>query len=368
MGEGKVSRVATEFRVWMLRSAAVAAGAAVALGSQAVAQDAGAAAGQRFLAHLEANQPISGEFQIVTEIDAAQQSQLSPPSPPGGAKLQSVPEPVKQTLNCRWAWAAGREVCEALPGSSNSRYGFLTLPEGTLSGINSRQFNLTKAEMPGAEFYRPALFYFFSGGNHWREFLASARFSVEPQQAKQPDVLGLVARDGKWKTALLVDKATGRLREAAISFNDVPSWGLVVEELAVSKTDGRAFPSKARIEVYGPFSAVGKPFRTARLTANRVDFPTDSEVAKQFQLPIPAKAMVADRVLNAAIDIPAPTDAATIIVKDMPRTPYTPREEPAVLASPDWGRRAMLVGGAAVLPPVIFLLYKFIARRNAVRR
>ncbi len=296
---------------------------------QAPAEEPAAAVARQFLTHLETNQPIAGEFQIVTDIDAGQQRALMgaiAPAPKPG--IITVPEPARQVLNSRWAWATGREVAEALPGSAGSMYGFLTLPEGTLSGINDHQFNLTKSEMPRADFNRPALFYFLDGGDHWTKHFAGATFSLEAPADPRPGLAWLGVQKGQRKAVLAVERATGHLREAAVSHNGNLSWKLVVDELAISPTDGRAFPRKARVQVYGMASPADKPFRTVRLTATRVDFPTAAAVAKEFRLPVRAGAIIGDRVRDMAILPDAPTDGADIITKDMPRVAYTDRAAP----------------------------------------
>ncbi len=306
---------------------AALAGAALCLGVAAspatpVPQERPAdAVARRFLAHLAGNGPVAGEFRVETEIDAARRQQFLPPLParPG---IQVVPEPAKQALVCRWAWAPGREVCQALPGSAGGNlYGLLTLPGGSLLGINDGQYNLTESEVFGAAHARPACFYFLDGGQHWPANLAGAEFGLEPAKGHPPGFVTLVATTAGRRAKLVVGQATGHLREASVYYGDALSWKLVVEELAVSEAGDRAFPKKARTAVYLPGSDA--PFRQAVLTASRLDFPTGDDAAKEFHFPVRKGAIIGDRVRNMAILPDAETDAADIITKDLPRVPFS---------------------------------------------
>lgn len=275
---------------------------------------------RRFLAHLASNGPIAGEFRVETEIDADQR--ITPPAPPGPG-LRVVPEPLKQTLVCRWAWADKREVCQSLPGSAGSNlFGLLTLPEGSLLGVTDHQYNLTESQVYGAAWTRPADFYFLGGGRHdWSAAFAKAAYTTEPADGHPAGFVTLVATTEKSRTKLVVEQATGHLREASVYYGGRLSWKLVVEELAVSKTDGRAFPRKASTATY-LFNGA-KSLRKTTLTATRLDFPTERDCEKEFHFPVRKGALIADWVRNMAITPDAETDAADVITKDLPRKPFS---------------------------------------------
>ncbi len=348
-----------------LLSAALATVLAAAPYARSQAPNDPSALGQRFLAHLAANQPLAGEFRIETVLDHGQLGKLLGQTDAGGNKsVVTALEPERQLLVCRWAWADGKEVCEALPGSSNSMYGFLTLPEGNLFGYNPKQFNLTAPELLRADVNRPALFYFFNGGDHWKQFLTGANFSAG--EGGKPDLAVIVAKNDSTKAVLGIEPKTGRLRRASISHNDQLAWSLTVEELTASRTDERAFPSKATVEVFG---ADGKrPVRRVQMTASRLAFPTPGEAAGQFKLPVPAKALIGDRVLNAAIELSSPADGAGIITGRVspPRTPFTPTstEVPLSGAKARWRNNAYLIVIAAALPLVGYGLYHIVRRQR----
>jgi hypothetical protein len=348
--------------------AALLVGVAAALGPAAAGQDPAAAAGQRFLAHLEANQPIAGEFRIETVLDEDQQRGLIrdlPSEKKGKSRLKTSFEPSRQTLVCRWAWATDREVCEALPDSSkDSMYGFLRLPEGNLVGLNKKQFNLTKPEMLRDEMNRPALFYFFAGGGHWNKVLEGAEFSLATPNDAPADSLTLVARKGPSQVVLVLERNTSRIRRASLYSGDRLSWSLDVEELAKSPTDDRVFPSRASVAVYWRNSA--QPMRKVELTANRIDFPTAAEVASQFKLPVPAGALIGDRVLKSGIELKEPIDGADLITGRVnpPRRPYAnqPSETLAPSGEGQSRSRVYLFVLLVAVPLVLFGLYVFVTR------
>jgi hypothetical protein len=287
------------------------------------------AVAQRFFAHLEANQPVVGEFEVVTTIDYSNLPGGGAPRPAAKGGNTAVPEPAKQTLHCRWAWATGREVCEQLSGSHDSLYGFLSLPEGTLVGYSDKRYNLVRPDTLRTDITRPALFYFLSGANTWKKQLASSRFTLHTPTDPATDILE--AADEFSKVVLTLDKKTSRLRSGEIYFKGKLGWRLAIDSYATSQTDGRAFPTAATITTYlvegGGKS--DKPFRTATLTARRVEFPTTAEAAGQFRLPMPAQSLIADRIMNASVLTNRPIDAAQVLTQDVPREAYSaPAKEP----------------------------------------
>ena len=311
----------------------------------------GDAVAQRFFAHLDANQPVAGEFDITTTIDEAALKATAPPGsgPAGGASAK--PEPAKQALHCRWAWATGREVCQQLSGSQHAMYGFLSLPEGTLIGYNDKQYNLVKADTLRADVTRPALFYFISGANPWKKQFDGATFSLRTP-TDRPGMNVLTAERNGVKTILTLEENTSRLRGVEILIGNKVGWRLTIDAFATSPTDGRVFPTAATISTY-PTAGNGKsdkPLRTTTLRARRVDFPTPTEVASQFRLPVPSHALVGDRILNAAIEPTRPTDAAEIITQDVPRKPFTPPPLPAAPKSSNTWARTRLIAALLVLP------------------
>ncbi len=320
------------------------------------------AVAQRFLAHLESNQPVSGIFEIQTSVDF---SQL------GGAVEQKrkdrriVPEPSQQLLICRWAWTTNREVCEQLEGSKNALNSFLALPEGTLIGYRDKKYNLLPPEKPRADICRPALFYYMSGGNFWGQYLASAKYSLGSTTDSTPrEAVNLIAMNGPRKNVLTLDPKTGKLYAAEIYNGGARLWKLLIDEFATSP-DGRLFPTKARTFVYGNDPA--KPLRTTILTARRVQFPSTAEVAGQFKLPIPANALIGDRILNAAIEPERPTEASEIITGDVPRKPFTTSLPDEPIAAPrPWFKWVVMAVFLAV-PLVLFSVY-FILRYLRARR
>jgi hypothetical protein len=324
---------------------------------------------QRFFAHLEANQPIAGEFVVVTTVD---QSGLpaAPKAPGAKGDFKTVPEPAKQTLNCRWAWATDREVCQKLPGSHDSMYGFLSLPEGSLIGYTEKQYNLVRPDTLRSDVARPALFYFLGGASPWKKQLAKARFSLRPA-ADRPETDTLVAEGDGITTVLILDRKTSRLRSAEIAVAGKVGWRLAIDGYATSPSDARVFPTAATITTYAVpgEGASDKPIRTTTLAARKVEFPTPAEAATHFRLPVPPRALIGDRILNAAIEPDRPTDAAEIITQDVPRKPFSAPPRPPTGTRPGsfWSRSPLIVALLA-LPFVgygAYALVRYLRSRGA---
>lgn len=341
--------------------------------SSAWAQNPAEATWQRFLAHLQSNQPIAGEFRIETDVDNNQVKELTVGK--AGSKKDSSPspkfepEPTRQILDCRWAWANGREVCEARSTSSNSMYGFLTLPEGNLIGYTDKQYNLFKSnKINRSDINRPALFYFIGGSDHWKNELEQFDFSLHDDKTGATDTLVLEARKGSTTSRLVLERATSRLRRASIHFGERLAWDLNIEGFADNPTDARVFPRKASLAVY--LGGDGVPVRKVRLTATKIEFPTAQQVAKQFRLPVPSKALIADRALAGAIVTDKPTDGYDVITTHMPRTPLAerPRFESDASSIPSPGPpprgNVYWLAALAVVPLILFLIYILIRRKS----
>ena len=317
------------------------------------------AVAQRFLAHLDRNQPVAGVFEIHTAVDLPQvQGYLDETRKKG-----FVPEAAQQVLVCRWAWVTDREVCEQLEGSKDAPHSFLALPQGTLVGYPENKYNLLPPGKPRADVTRPALFYYLSGGPFWREYLASAKYSLGPATAQTPPgAVQLVATKEPAKCVLTVDRQTGKLYSAVIYDQGKPLWKLAIEEFATSPDGARVFPTKATISVY--HDSPEKPFRSVTLTARRVDFPSTAEVAGEFKLPVPAKALIADRVLDAAIVPERATEASEIITKDVPRQPFTPVPAETEAPPPESRTRVVVTAVLLAAPLVLYGAYYLVRRRR----
>jgi hypothetical protein len=296
---------------------------AVVAAPRASAQDRADALAQQFFAHLRANAPIAGEFQIRGVIDPEfyEEHRKEAERMSGNSNIRITPEPAEQLLNCRWAWDRDREMAETLPGGRNVFATFYSNREALLLGSDPGVFNLHKPRHNPK--YRPANFYFLGGASGWPELLGSCQFTTQPATAGSPEgTVQLIAHDSRTKavTRLLVEESSGVMHMAEIEVNSKLYFRLVIDSF-VKATDHRIFPAKARLMIYVDAHS-DRPYRVEELLAKAVRFPTlPGDVDHAFELTLPKGTKIADRLLNRTVDIRQPTSAQDILAGKVPSKP-----------------------------------------------
>ena len=285
------------------------------------AQDDADALAQRFLAHMKANVPVAGEFEIYRESDAEsykrrQESAAQMKFEGRGAVKVTVP-PRTGLGRYRWAWDGVREMTEALTDGKSDRkdviLSFFNSPEGQLITRNAAGY-YRLAEAGKVSDYRPGSFYsLYGGGIPWPEFLKDMSFSTTPAEGASPvGTVWLIARNDGLELRLLVERETGVMHRM-VGYWESDKYVEVTIDAFERGKDHRLFPRRARIEVFAPDSP-GRPSHTETLNAKRIDFPSPGEEThRALTLILPKGATVFDRVLNRQIVLSADTPARTVV-------------------------------------------------------
>src|SRR5581483_9207256 len=97
---------------------------------------------QRFLAHLDANGPVAGTFELRGTFDPAlyEERRRAVEKPTGNDRVKHVFERDSHVLVCRWAWDRGREMSETLADSKNIFATFYRDGEAFLHGGGPQTF------------------------------------------------------------------------------------------------------------------------------------------------------------------------------------------------------------------------------------
>ena len=295
---------------------------------------------QRFLAHMNSNGPIAGEFEIRTSFDQEirdrERQQLAQKNEAGkklGQREQRHNE--DQLLICRWAYDRDREMSETLRGSKNIFKSFYYDREASCVGETETSYNLDKPKRIAN--WRPAAFYFVSGMmERWTELLPDfkerAVIDAPPGSPENAVVLVLRRPKTKHEIRLLLHRETAELFGSEGYFSSALVARLTIYE-STRNHDGRVFPKRAEHSVFLPASQ-GRPFRTDRLVAKSVVFPTSQqETENAFALTLPKGALIADRLLNRGMKLEQPTNVQTIIRGHLPSRSFD-NEGPIALPEP----------------------------------
>lgn len=301
---------------------------------------------QRFIAHLNANMPIAGEFEVHGSSDPDFHKKRLDKLKDANERLKKIGgkvgiESAERLLVCRWAIDRDREMMETLPESRNTYKTFLSVGDVLLEGFEgngkNRSFNISKNA--AVTFSRPANFYFLVGMGHMTTSLPRSwdAKSIESAPAGAPAgtvVLVLTDKKIKGELRLLVERETCILHSMDQLFDSKPFRQLTIQEYARGPNH-RVFPTKARLVLYSPTESK-LPVGSETLVARRVTFPTSNEeIAAAFHLDIPNKSIVADRILNHATVLKDRTPAEKLMNQPLPSpmpmtqgTDFTPYMEP----------------------------------------
>jgi hypothetical protein len=328
---------------------------------------------QRFIAHLNANTPIAGEFEIRGVFDAAvyerhlqDVAKINQEKMKNGARY--IPEPDNRRLLCRWAFDRNREMLETLAGSNNVFKTFYLDRETMIEGFEQKVYNLEKPKDLATR--RPASFYFLGGAARFTELLPeyqSFALSAAPQGAPE-GMVTLTARkpSTKKELRLIIHRETCVLFEASLFVDSKPAWRLRIDELARGP-DHRVFPKSAELIGYLP-PYYDRPFRTETLQAKRIVFAqTQTEAEQSFALSLPKGASIADRMLNRSVTLEKPTSVQEVLTQPLPSIAL---EQPTVdmtsqLASPPSKRWYWLAGLVCAVAAVCVLIWAFQRRQRA---
>jgi len=303
--------------------------AAVATAHSAVAQSSPEAEAlmQRFVAHLNANLPVAGEFEMhgsfdpqAHEQDRLEAARLTKEKLKGRGTLTM--QAAERLLACRWALSRDVEMMETLPSSRDSFKTFYVNRELSLEGFQGNSFNITQRKNIAG--WRPASFYFLGGDTPWAELfpLYPVTEVRSPPNGSPPGSVQLVIRnpESKIEYRLLLDGATCQLHGYESFFDSKPFAHMTIQEVARGPGQ-RLFPTRAELTLArGP--NYHQPFRTERLAASRVRFPTSqSEVESSFALSLPKGAIIADRVLNRSMLLDRSTSVQEVVSGKLPSNP-----------------------------------------------
>jgi hypothetical protein len=275
---------------------------------------------KKFLAHMSANAPVAGTFEIRTIPDPAIQESLRKAARESGAKEGYGVSfgADKPELNCRWAWDGSREMLDTLSGS-NVWQTFLRTPEANLQGTVRDNFNLEK---PGpSSGYGPAGFYFLMGRLPWSDPLKDCKFRIEEAPTGSPaGYVSLVATSPKRTVHLVVHRAKGTLHGHRRFLPDGKLSGELMIDKVKENSDGRVFPTSARLLLYQP--ATGKVMQTYTLTAREVTFPASGPALEDaFRLTLSKGALISDYLLSKQIKLKSPALAADVLAGKIPGEP-----------------------------------------------
>jgi hypothetical protein len=316
----------------------------------------------KFLRHMEDNQPIAGVFEIEQKLDpvitAQQRRRAQAEVASRGQKVKS--EPTDRLLECRWAWDGTREMVETLAGSRNIETNFYRNREGFLLGLGNRKFNLDVSRANAPE-WRPGSFYHFPGNSTWRSLLSNCKFTSEaaPDGRRGSTILtatrpGLTAR-------LTLDKDSGSLYSYKLDIDGKPYARLAILELSRGR-DQRVFPSRATLQLYVP-SHPDRPQLSARLNATRVVFPSSrTELDAAFEMKLPAGTEIFDTALNRLTVLEAPMSAEDAITTPLPSMPLDSAATAAVSTAPSMRFAVRFLVGIVVLIGLLTLYRLFRGR------
>jgi len=285
---------------------------------------------QRFLAHIKADNPVAGTFEIRTHTDREmldREQKAADAQYKGPVRLHFGP--AEQTLVCRWAWDGRGEVCETLPGSKDDSSTFLRHGEGLLLGFGPRAFTLNEPRRT-ATMWRPACFYLLAGMEPWAYALADCSFEIGTDLPPADGEVTLIAHNKPQKIShhLTMERATCALRRSRTFFESKLTLDLQVQSLAQGP-DQRMFPNRAVIDTYAPNLASDRRYSRRELTATKLIFPRDkAESALLMRLELPAGSVIADRVLNRDVELQAAASAADVIEGKFRSMRVTSSEQP----------------------------------------
>jgi len=277
----------------------------------------------RCLERTAADAPVAGVFKI-TEKDNSW--------PP---RRNVVPREPDQF---RWAWDGTTEVRERLPDRS-SPLNFLHTKGLSLDEVVKGQWTLGRLPRlvgySAAEFY-PRLDGYFGGS------LADStpRFDGEPAAGTRWIRLTPSRFKGAGELRLRIRQADFRIQCVELSCKDGMVWRLDIDQFAVSD-DGRAFPTKARIQQHGftvppdlsPEEATAlqpdsppDQCDTIELEAIDVEFPKGkAETARLLELVIPRGSTVDENAIGSTSPVAKqvirePTPASEVMARSQLRS------------------------------------------------
>lgn len=308
----------------------------------------------RFLDHVRSIAPVAGSFTVEIQFDAelerASRAERKKWAEARGKSLAFGPE--APVLRSEWAWDGTREALKSLEGS-NTFEQFYRTPEALLRAMAPDNYNLDTPQHPPT--WRPASFYLLVGAAPWSDYLKDHEFTVRDAPAGSPPASRLlIARSGGGECRLVVDEATGELHGHETDLADGPYARLSIDRVERS-TDGRPFPSRARLTVF----LRGKPHQFITLTSQRITFDR-ADVAEATKMALPEGAVVHDRFLNRVLPIRRRTDVEDLlsdrVAAEAPEAPSLPPPLPtptqATLSRPDEssaGRWAWIAGTVLLL-------------------
>jgi hypothetical protein len=330
----------------------------------------GEALRQRFIAHLKANTPVAGEFEVHSigdpESYARHLEEIDKLNKARGNKgsIQVVPEASDQLLICRWAYDVDREMLETLPGSKNIYKTFYMDRESLVDGFEgngiNRSFNITKPrDIPT---YRPANFYFLSGAVRFTEALSTYEMLRvdQPAPGAPNGTVLLICSSPKQKLELrlLLESKTCVLHGAELVYDSRPGWQLKIHEL-VEGPGQRVFPARAEL-IHYPLKGGDRPDKIVKMAAKKITFPQSAEeTSSAFRLEIPKGAVVADRTLNQGTILDQPTAAQAMLAQPLPSS--RPMEETPDIQLPGrsyakwyWAGGGLCLAIAAALASWVF--------------
>lgn len=291
---------------------------------------------QRFLAHMKANAPITGEFEVRGEYDPEIHGEnLAHAARIEGAISVGV-NPLSYRMSCRWSWDGVRELFERLETNTEVvAPTFFLGPEGYLHQGNPGRYSLRKPEQIGH--YRPGSFYSsVSSGARWPDALQGKEFRSAPRSADEPaGTVWLIASDDQIECRLLIEEKTGVLHKVRVFADSVRVTELDVHS-HIQSNDHRVFPEEAELRVYTP-RLPDRPLRTESLRAKTVSFPRNqTETNRAMTLMIPKGSSLFDVELQEVTRLSAPIPARSVIEGRIPEadrrsfSPVSPNPEPLV--------------------------------------
>jgi hypothetical protein len=332
------------------------------------AQSDGEQVAKRFLDHMRAVGPVAGEFEVRCSLDPVvlerRREEMGPLLKQKPVRIEL--EKDEQFLKCRWAWDGKHEMAEALEGTKNVEGTFYHTQEALLIGMAPKNFNLEESSpIPR---WRPASFYLLAGTLPWEVQLSTYSFRVEAAPpGSSPGTVLLIGKRSKpnLEARLLVHETSGSLHRAELDLDGKPYSRLAVEEF-VQGPGKRAFPRKARLEVYFP-PHFDRPYRQMTLVAKRVSYPrTKEETDQAFALTLPKGTRIADRILNRLVLLDRPRTALEILGSNLPSKAFDlPNEAVTLTLPPERDRTGLWVLGLLLLAGV--LLVWVIRRSGRVR-
>lgn len=324
-------------RIDRLAPLALAVGLAWAAGPASGQELSGPEVAKRFIERQYEMTPVTGEFVITAKHQ--------PLNPVQQAKKEAAGwkgPPPESVTKCRWAFDRDREVLDTLPGSTGFYNRCYIGPEGLVLGMSSdsRVGNYVLDKVRNVPVTRPGSFFFLGAGNErWETTLAEP--GVKPAAVKSGDATVLSVDGASMRYELTLDSDTLLLRSARASMKGEQVWSLEIRSYVRDPGGRKVFPKEATQRLVDP--STKRLLREEHLTAVSVEFPKGQGTGAAFTLTLPPKSLVGDQLLNRAIIIDKPTDAASLIanptqaktqaydqdipglaVESEPEVPYTP--------------------------------------------